>query len=373
MIETTFHHIVGWMPGWASGLILLAVSALVAISVHGLIVRLLIWILGERHPFLNTLLARARGPTRFAVMLIALSLALPAAPFDADSAVTVRRIITVAYIALAGWIALAALDLGVNRYLKRFRLDVEDNLLARKHVTQTRLLRRTAVLLIILIAFAAGMMTFEPVRQYGVSLLAAGGAAGIILGLAAQPILSNLFAGLQLALTQPIRLDDAVIVEGEWGTIEEIHATFVVVKVWDWRRIVVPLRYFIEQPFQNWTRETAALIGVVTLHVDYGAPVEALRRKLKEIAAASPLCDKRVINLQVVEALEHTIQLRALVSARNAPSAWDLRCEVREKLIAFLQQEHPQALPRRRAEISLDDDRPPARLAGDGNSRYRRA
>ncbi|MFN4087496.1 MAG: mechanosensitive ion channel domain-containing protein, partial [Alphaproteobacteria bacterium] len=333
------------------GAAMLVVAAVVAVSFHRLVVRVLRRLGGDRHAFLGMLVARAVGPTRLALVVFASSVTLQLAPFEPYTAAVIARVLTALFVVLLGWVALTALDVAAMLHLRRFRIDVEDNLLARKHVTQTRILRRGAALLIIIVTLAAALMTFEPVRQYGVSLLAAGGAAGIIVGLAAQPILSNLFAGLQLAVTQPIRIDDAVIVEGEWGTVEEISATYVVVKIWDWRRLVVPLRYFIEQPFQNWTRETASLIGVVMLYVDYRAPVDKIRAKLEEIAAANPRWDGEVVNLQVVDATETTMQLRALVSARNAPTAWDLRCDVREALIAFLQSEHPEALPLRRAAV----------------------
>ena len=198
-------------------------------------------------------------------------------------------------------------------------------------------------------------MTFEPVRQYGVSLFASAGVAGIVAGLAARPVLSNLFAGVQLAMTQPIRIDDAVIVENEWGTIEEITATYVVVRLWDLRRMIVPLSYFIEKPFQNWTREGSALIGSALIYVDYRAPVGVIRDKLGEIVKASKNWDGNVVNLQVTDAKEQTMELRCLMSARSAGQTFDLRCEVREKLIDFLQKNHPEALPRQRSEVAVAD------------------
>lgn len=173
---------------------------------------------------------------------------------------------------------------------------------------------------------AAAMMSFEQVRQYGVSLFASAGVAGLAIGLAARPLLSNLIAGVQIAVAQPIRLDDVVFLEGEYGTIEEITTTYVVMKLWDWRRMVVPLSYFIEKPFQNWTRETSALIGSVFLYVDYTVLVERVREKLMEVARTSPLWDGRVVVLQVSDATkDHTVELRALLGARSAPTAWDLR------------------------------------------------
>ena len=190
-------------------------------------------------------------------------------------------------IGLIGWAAIIALHIAADLYLRRFRLDVDDNLLARKHNTQVRVLSRTIDVLLAMITLGAALMTFPAVRQYGISLFASAGVAGIVAGLAARPVLSNLMAGVQLAMTQPIRLYDAVTVENEHGTIEEITSTYVVVKLWDWRRMIVPLTYFIEKPFQNWTREGSALIGNVMIYVDYRAPVELIRAKFNEILKQS--------------------------------------------------------------------------------------
>jgi small-conductance mechanosensitive channel len=175
--------------------------------------------------------------------------------------------------------------------------------------------------------------------------------AAVVAGLAARTTLSSLFAGVQIALTQPIRLDDVVVVEGEWGWIEEITTTYVIVRVWDLRLLVVPLSYFIEKPFQNWTRRTADLLGTVFVYVDYSVPVNELRQELLDILRKSGMWDGRTWGLQVTNASDRTIELRALMSAPNGPKAWDLRCHVREKLIEFLQRQYPQSLPRVRAEL----------------------
>jgi small-conductance mechanosensitive channel len=212
-----------------------------------------------------------------------------------------------------------------------------------------RVFTRVADTIIVVITVSTALMTFDSVRQYGVSLFASAGAAGLIVGLAARPLLSNLIAGVQIAITQPIRIEDAVIIENEWGWVEDIASTYVVIRLWDWRRMVVPLSYFIEKPFQNWTRDTASLIGVIALHVDYRADVPRIRHWLEEAVKESKLWDGAVVNLQVIDADSRTIELRALVSARNAPQSWDLRCEMREKLIAFIRDEMPEALPRERA------------------------
>jgi small-conductance mechanosensitive channel len=193
-------------------------------------------------------------------------------------------------------------------------------------------------------------MTFDSVRHYGVSLFASAGVAGLVAGLAARPLLSNLFAGIQIAVAQPIRIDDSVQVENEVGSVEEITSTYVVVRLWDLRRLIVPLTYFIEKPFQNWSRESARRIGAMSLHVDYTAPVERIRAKADEIVKASPLWDGQDLKLHVTDAHERTIEVRVIASARTSGDAFELACELREKLIAFLQNEIPSALPRVRQQ-----------------------
>ena len=226
-----------------------------------------------------------------------------------------------------------------------------DNLAARRIHTQIQILRKVLVVVIGVLALAISLMTFEKVRQLGTTILASAGIIGIIVGIAAQKSIATLLAGLQLAVTQPIRIDDVVIVENEWGRIEDITLTYVVVRIWDLRRLVVPMTYFLERPFQNWTRISADLLGTVFLYVDYTVPVEAVREELKRITKNSPLWDKHVCTLQVTNTTERTLELRALVSAADASQAWNLRCEVREKLIEFLQANYPEALPKMRAEL----------------------
>jgi small-conductance mechanosensitive channel len=353
MSVSEIEAILEWIPGWAVGAMLLAFATLVALFVHSVLMRLVRHMFGNHERFGPILLQQTRGPAKLALIIFAWRITVPVAPFDGDLSPWLQRLLTLAIIVLVGWLAVRAIDIATNLYMGRFRLDVEDNLLARKHVTQVRILRRAIKTLAVVITIAAALMTFDSVRQYGVSLFASAGAAGLVVGLAARPMLSNLIAGVQLAITQPIRVDDAVIVENEWGWIEELTSTYVVVRLWDWRRLVVPLAYFIEKPFQNWTREGAALIGSVMFYVDYTAPVDRIRAKLEEIVKASKLWDGQVVNLQVTDLKDRTMELRALASARNAPTAWDLRCEVREKLVAFLQDDLPSALPRGRSDISV--------------------
>lgn len=364
-----------WAPPLLVSAGVLAVAVLVAMGVHRLVFRGMTRLVRDRDLFWRSIVARTRGPTRLAIIMFSLSIAAGIAPLTRAETGLVRHVLLICFIVLVGWVARTVIHIWSTIYLRRYKLDAEDNLLARKHTTQLSILKRVATLLVGVVTFAAALMTFDGVRQYGVSLLASAGAAGIVVGFALQPLLRNLVAGIQLAITQPIRIDDAVIVENEWGNVEEISSTYVVVRLWDWRRMVLPLTYFIETPFQNWTRESSSLLGTVIIHVDYTAPVTAMRRKLEEITAASALWDRRVAGLQVLELRQDTMEIRMLVSATSAGRAFDLRCEVREKLIAWLQAEHPGALPRRRTEIaSLPDGaawmpdapaRPREAMAGD--------
>jgi small-conductance mechanosensitive channel len=347
---TALRNALTGMPGEIGGIIILAIAGIIALSVHRTIVRLINYLLGERHPFIRSYLARTIGLTRVAIFVLALFAALPFAPFDDEAVWFIAKFLALATIVLAGWAAIMATDVAADIYLMRFRLDVADNLIARKHVTQVRILRRAINVVVLLVTIGAALMTSESVREFGVSLFASAGVAGLVVGLAARPVLSNLIAGLQLAITQPIRIDDFVVLEGEAGTIEEITSTYVVVRLWDLRRMIVPLTYFIEKAFQNWTREGSALIGSVFLHLDYTAPVEAIRARAREIASQSKLWDEKILNVQVTDAKDQTIEVRIIAGAFSGSAAWDLRCELREKLIDFLQQEHPSALPRRRQE-----------------------
>ena len=341
----------GWAPSWLISLVILAFVAGVAHLLHRTVYRLITRLVEKRDLFWRSLVGQTEGPTRLILLVAALSIGAGIAPLTPGQKEMFWHLRVVCVICTMGWVALTALHIWTTLYLRRFRLDTPDNLLARKHATQSRILKRVAAIMIVVVTAAAALMTFNSVRHYGVSLLASAGAAGLVVGLALQPLLKSLIAGIQLAVTQPIRLDDAVIVEGEWGNVEEITATYVVVRIWDWRRMVLPLSYFIERPFQNWTRESSSLIGSVMLYVDYSAPVPEMRRKLEEIAHASPLWDQDVVNMQVTDFGATTMQVRMLVSAANSGKSFDLRCEVREKMIGWLQAEYPGALPRQRAEI----------------------
>jgi small-conductance mechanosensitive channel len=351
---TTIRGFLYWAPNDIVGVVILALAALAALAVHAIVLRLLRRLIGRQHPYTASVITGTRHLTRIAFLTVALIVAVPVAPFDSNVDAWLGHLLLVAVIVLTGWIAITASHIIAERYLQRFRLDEPDNLLARKHITQVRVLRRVVDTLLIIITVAAALMTFEAVRHYGVSLFASAGVAGLVVGLAARPVLSNLIAGIQLAVTQPIRIEDAVVLENETGRIEEITSTYVVVRLWDMRRMIVPLTYFIEKPFQNWTRETSTQIGAVVLSVDYATPVDRVRHKADEIIRASPLWDGNLVQTQVTDANETCMRIRVLATARSSGDAFDLRCEIREKLIDFLQRELPGSLPRQRQQTIPD-------------------
>ncbi|MGV8853355.1 MAG: mechanosensitive ion channel family protein [Devosia sp.] len=339
-----------WLPDWLISIVLFAVVIAAAAVISTYLHRLFTRLAANRDMFWRSLVKRLELPLRLSLIIIACWLIAFVAPLNAQQSGIVRHLLLIGQIVLAVLATRTAIHIWLTLYLRRFKLDSEDNLLARKHVTQSRILERVATTLLLLVGVAAILMTFDGFAQFGISLLASAGAAGLVLGLALQPLLKNIFAGIQLAITQPIRIDDALLIEGEWGTVEEITSTYVVIKIWDWRRMIVPLSYFMEKPFQNWTRDGASLIGSVMLYLDYSVPLDIIRTELKKIVEASPLWDRNIAHVQLTELRETNIEVRILVTARDAPRAFDLRCEVREKLIAFLQTQYPNALPRIRMQ-----------------------
>jgi small-conductance mechanosensitive channel len=345
-----FRNALSFAPPWAVSFVLLVSAVAVAWLLHAAILVVARRILRGRRPYLLSILNATKNPARLGLLLLALAVTLPTTPLEPETRTILARCLLLATIFLFGWIATAALEIAATIYLRKFRLDVEDNLLARKHITQIRVLVRVLDTVLILITLGFALMTFDAVRQYGVSLFASAGVAGIVAGLAARPVLSNLFAGVQLAVTQPIRIEDAVTVENEYGWVEEITSTYVVIRLWDLRRLIVPLTYFIEKPFYNWTRHAANYIGSVLLYLDYGAPIDRIRQKATELVAQSKLASGKVTSVQVTNARPDSIEVRILISADTAANASNLCAELREALIAFLQQEHPEALPRQRSE-----------------------
>ncbi len=300
---------------------------------------------------LHSVLRRLREPALLAAAVLAASATLPFAHLRAIQS-GLLHLQAILLIAAAGWGSVRGFDIWRDYLGRRYRLDTDNNLQARRVQTQVQVLRRIAVGLITIICIAAMLMTFPAERSIGATLFASAGVAGLVVGIAARPAIGNLLAGLQIALSEPMRIDDVVIVEGEWGRIEEIRTTYVVVRIWDKRRLIVPLSYFIEKPFQNWTRLTSDLLGTVFIYADYTLPVAAVREELQRILDNTQLWDHKASGLVVTDATEHSLQLRAVVSAANSSDLWDLRCLVRERLIEFLQKQYPQCLPRGRVDLN---------------------
>jgi len=304
-------------------------------------------------PMMASVLHDVRPAARLVLVLLLLQPVWHEAPTTLAGLSAVQRAASLLLIGAMTWLIVRAIQ-GVERaVITAHPLSVADNLEARRIHTQSRVLSRVVQGLVVLVGLSLLLMTFPAIRQVGTSLLASAGVVGIVAGFAARPVLGNLIAGLQIGLSQPIRIDDVVIVENEWGVIEEINGTYVVVRIWDQRRLIVPLQYWIEHPFQNWTHKSSELIGTVFLWVDYRMPLAPLREVLQSTCSASKHWDGRFALLQVTEAGEHSMQLRCLVTAASASAAWDLRCEVREALVDFIQKTCPEYLPRTRAELDV--------------------
>lgn len=263
-----------------------------------------------------------------------------------------RKASTLLFIFSFTWLIIKSLRITKKLLLANHNMGDSDNLKARIIFTQFTILERIVIFVVVVLAIGAALMSFESIKEIGVSVFASAGVAGIIVGFSAQKLIATILAGIQIALTQPIRLDDVVIVEGEWGRIEEITLTYVVVCVWDKRRLVLPTTYFIEKPFQNWTKTSTDLLGTVFLYMDYTVPFEALREELQNIVKASELWDGEVANIQVTDSRADYVEVRATISTRNSSDAWSLRVLVREKLIAFLQENYPQSIVHRRVLVN---------------------
>jgi small-conductance mechanosensitive channel len=337
-----FIHDEPWLT--TAGVALAAVVA--ALVLHRVLGAILRRALRGHTPVLHAMLLAAEPAAAAALPLLALQFVWSSAPSTLPYILTVQHVNVVLLIATFTWFLMSIVTGVADGVIALHPTDVADNLEARRIETQARVLSRSAQTLVLIAGAAVALMTFPGARQLGASLLASAGVIGIIGGLAARPVFSNLIAGLQIALAQPIRMGDVLIVKGEWGIVEEITGTYVVFRIWDERRLIVPLTWFIENPFENWTRTTSQLMGYVMLHLDYAAPMEALREHARKVVEAAPEWDRRVFVVQVVEATPEVMQVRVLMSAINAGTLFDLRCRVREELITFLAREHPESLPR---------------------------
>ena len=344
------------------GILLIIIAAELALAVAATLIahRILLKLLERlctRSPHIppGSFTEHCRKPLRWSLITIAVYLLAPALPVPAALMHRITQILGLLLIALLSWLLIRLTYVFDDFIVHRFDITDKDNLNARKVHTQLQVLKRIIIVVVAVIAAGTMLMTFDSVRQLGTAILASAGIIGLVVGIAAQKTIGTFIAGLQIAFTQPIRVDDVVIVENEWGRIEEITLTYVVVKIWDLRRLIVPITYFIEKPFQNWTRTSADILGSVFIYTDYTVPVDEIRKELQQILETSPEWDRKVCVLQVTNTSEKAVELRALISAADASAAWNLRCSVREKLLAFVQQKYPDALPRLRVDL----DKPP--------------
>lgn len=306
--------------------------------------------------FIVLLYHRFNRPLQLIIALTATVLLLNYFVEDLDDQLWYQKTYSICVVLIITWMAVRAIGLFSDLFLRKFDVGTRDNLKARRIHTQIGVLRRLAIAITTLIGISCALMVFEQIRALGVSLIASAGVAGIIIGFAAQKTIGNFFTGFQIALTQPIRIGDVVIVENEWGVIEEINLTYVVVKIWDLRRLVLPITYFVDHPFQNWTRTSADLLATVILHMDYAAPLEEIRAefdRLMETEHAKELWNGQVKVVQVIDATEKTMQVRFLLSADDASIAFSLRCHVREQMISFIQKQYPESLPRFRTDMHM--------------------
>lgn len=310
-------------------------------------------------PIERSLVANIESPSRLVLPLAALEIALGGVSLSDPAGTILVHAVGICLVMGISWLVVRATFVLDDLLLSRFRLDSEDNLRARRVHTQVQVLRRVTVVVVSVVALAIVLLSFPEVRAAGAGLLASAGLAGLMVGVAARPTATNVVAGIQIALTQPIRVDDVVVVEGEWGRIEEIGLTYVVVRIWDLRRLVLPISYFVEQPFENWTRSTADILGWVMVDLDYRAPVDDIREAFQAILRDSPDWDGKVQVLQVTSLGSETMQVRCLMSSPDSARSWNLQCEVREKLIRYVRESCPWALPRLRTEaVGAADVRP---------------
>jgi small-conductance mechanosensitive channel len=350
-------HIHGFNPAQTDAVVTLG-TLIVAVGLGVAVHRLVYFILVRRvrqhpNPTLGAVVERTRRPAAYIIPIALAESALPNIVLREHHELWRGALVHaggIATIAAVAWAAIALIRLWAEVVVGRHRVDIADNLLARQLGTRIGILTQTAVILVVLVATAIALMTFPGIRAVGTMLLASAGVAGLVVGLAARPLFENLIAGIQLALTEPIRIDDVLVVQGYWGHVEEIHAAYVVFKVWDLRRVIVPLAWFINNPFENWTRRTADLMGTVHVFADWTVDVDAIRAELPKILSRTKLWDGRVQVCQVTDATERTLNIRVLVSARNSGDLWDLRCFVREQLAAYLREHQPQSLPQVRVD-----------------------
>ncbi|GAA0560230.1 mechanosensitive ion channel family protein [Chitinophaga japonensis] len=352
-------HFISHLPAFIGNLLLAACALVTGLLIKGalaLYLRKSPQAPPEHYSMIRSIMRRLGRPVNYFLPILVLNMVIPLMTLGSEEQRLLSKIVEVSLIVSFGYILIGAVKVFEDYIMHAYDLRKSDNLRERKIRTQLQFLRKLSISVIVILVVCAVLLSFDNLRKIGTGLLTGVGVGGIIVGFAAQRSLGNFLAGLQIAFTQPIRIDDVLVVEGEWGRVEEITLTYVVVGIWDQRKLILPINYFIEKPFQNWTRTGSAILGTVFLYLDYAAPIEALRAEFSRLVEDHPLWDKRVKVLQITNTTEQTMEVRLLVSASNSGRAFDLRCDLREKMIAFIKEKYPESLPRTRASIEKEPE-----------------
>lgn len=342
-------------PSWVPAVLLVTLSLAVGFLTRFILLRFIRYWQGRDRKLFKSLEKHLRGSMFLFIPLLLISLGINYVNVQPESLSFIITTVNIFIILSFCSVLIRLINVAQDMLFIRYDINISNNLRARKIRTQIMYVKKVAIVVLVTLCLSLILLSFPGVRKFGTTILAGAGVAGIIIGFALQKSLVNLFAGIQIAFTQPIKIDDAVVVEKEWGWIEEINLTYVVVRLWDLRRLVLPITYFTENPFQNWTRNNAQILGTVFLYLDYSMPLEPLRQHFEKVLNETKLWDRETQVLQVTDTTEKTMTVRLLMTAQNSPTAFDLRCYVRERMIEFVQQNYPQSLPRIRATLNSDD------------------
>jgi small-conductance mechanosensitive channel len=351
MMPLIFSELSG-APSWVTAVLLVTLSFTVGFLARFILLRFIRYWQNRDRKLFKSLEKHLRGSMFLFLPLMLINVGVNYIDMHPDALAFITTTVNTFIILSLCSILIRLTNVAQDMLFIRYDITIANNLRARKIRTQIIYVKKVAIVLLVSLCVSLILLSIPGVRKFGTTILAGAGVAGIIIGFALQKSLVNLFAGIQIAFTQPIKIDDAVVVENEWGWIEEINLTYIVVRIWDLRRLVLPITYFTEKPFQNWTRNDAQILGSVFLYLDYSMPLDPLRKHFEKVLSETTLWDQQTQVLQVTDTNEKTMTIRLLMTAQNSPTAWDLRCYVREKMIEFIQQNYPQSLPHVRATLT---------------------
>lgn len=342
-------------PSWVPAVLLVTLSFALGFVARFILLRFIRYWQSRDRKLFKSLEKHLRGSMFLFIPLLMISVGVNYLNIHPEALSLITTVVNIFIILSFCSVLIRLTNVAQDMLFIRYDINLSNNLRARKIRTQIMYVKKVAIVLLVLFCLSLVLLSIPGVRKFGTTILAGAGVAGIIIGFALQKSLVNLFAGIQIAFTQPIKIDDAVVVENEWGWIEEINLTYVVVRIWDLRRLVLPITYFTENAFQNWTRNNAQILGSVFLYLDYSMPLDPLRKHFEKVLSETKLWDQQTQVLQVTDTTDKTMTIRLLMTAQNSPTAWDLRCHVREKMIEFIQQNYPQSLPHVRATLTGAD------------------